>query len=323
MTEQIKSVAVIGGGYMGGGIAQSLALAGLHCSLADVSAEAARNSVARLIAEGEKYERVGLFPEGAHELLSKNLRAAVSIEDAVAGAGYVTEAVPEILELKLSTIRRISEAAGPSTIIGSNTSAIPIGTLAEAAHEPSNFLGVHWMNPSYFVPSVEIIPTAETSLETVATVDELLAMAGKVATRVSDSAGFVANRLQFALFKEAAAMVENGLATPEEIDEVVSNAFGFRLAVFGPFAIADIAGLDVYEGSFRSVEKAFGERFATPGLLKSKVAAGNLGLKSGSGFLSMDPGAAEEIANYRDRAYFELNALKKRLGPPPFTMREA
>lgn len=319
MTIEIKNVAVVGGGYMGGGIAQALVLAGFPCALADVDADAARNSVNRLVAEAKTYESSGLFPEGAHDLLSRNLRAAESIEEAAAGADYVTEAVPEILALKQETIRRISAAAQPHTIIGSNTSAIPIRTLAESAAHPESFLGVHWMNPSYFVPSVEVIPTDRTSSDAVAAVEDLLARAKKVATRVSDSAGFVANRLQFALFKEAVAMVDEGLATPEEVDEVVSNSFGFRLAVFGPFAIADIAGLDVYEGAFRSMEARYGERLAAPELLKKKVAEGKLGLKTGGGFLDLDRTSAEEIAHYRDRAYFELNELKQRLGQAPLT----
>lgn len=319
MPKEIKNVAVVGGGYMGGGIAQALVLAGLPCVLADVDADAARNSVNRLVAEAKKYESSGLFPEGAHELLSRNLRAAESIEEAVAGADYVTEAVPEILALKQDTIRRITAAAQSHTIIGSNTSAIPIRTLAESATHPENFLGVHWMNPSFFVPSVEVIPTEQTSPDAVAAVEELLAKAKKVATRVSDSAGFVANRLQFALFKEAVAMVDEGLVTPAEVDEVVSNSFGFRLPVFGPFAIADIAGLDVYEGAFSSMEAAYGERLAAPELLKKMVAEGKLGLKTGGGFLPLDRSTAEEIANYRDRAYFELSELKKRLGPAPYT----
>lgn len=317
MLKDIERVAVIGGGYMGGGIAQTFALAGVPCAVADVDDETARRAVRRLVSEGEEYEAQGLFPPGSHELLQRNLTPASSIEDAVAEADYVTEAVPERLDLKLSTIGRIGDAVRPGTVIGSNTSAIPIGTLADAVTDKAAFLGVHWMNPSYFVPSVEVIATPQTSEEAVAAVEALLHRSGKVSTRVADSAGFVANRLQFALYREAVMMVDEGLATPEEIDEVVSNSFGFRLAVFGPFAIADIAGLDVYEGSFRSMETAFGDRMAAPALLREKVAQGRLGLKTGGGFLDIDPAAAEAIARYRDRAYHELSALKQRLGPAP------
>lgn len=317
MDEDITRVAVIGGGYMGGGIAQTFALADLPCFVADIDHETARAAVKRLVTEGEDYEKRGLFPVGSHELLRRNLTPARSVEEAVANVGYVTEAVPERIDLKLPTIRRIGSAVRPGTMIGSNTSAIPIGTLAEALDDRSTFLGVHWMNPAYFVPSVEVIPNPETSGDSLATVEALLRRLGKVPTRVADSAGFVANRLQFALFREAATMVEEGLATPQEIDEVVSNSFGFRLAIFGPFAIADVAGLDVYEASFRSVEAAFGERMSPPTLLKEKVAEGGLGLKAGGGFLALESTATEGVAHYRDRAYHELNALKERLGPAP------
>lgn len=316
-TQTIETIAVVGGGYMGGGIAQTFALAGLKCTVADIDQETAERTVVRLIEEGERYEANGLFPAGAASLLAAQLSPAASIEDAVAQVDYVAEAVPERLDLKIAIVKRISAAATPTTIIGSNTSAIPIGTLAQASAHPSQFLGVHWMNPSYFVPSVEVIPAATTGDETVLAVEALLQRIGKVPTRVTDSTGFVANRLQFALFKEAVSIVEEGLATPEEIDEVVSNSFGFRLAIFGPFAISDIAGLDVYENSFRSMEKAFGDRMSTPNLLRQKVEQGQLGLKSGAGFLDIDPASAGDLASYRDRAYFELSALKKRLGPAP------
>lgn len=302
---------------MGGGMAQSLALSGIRCSIADIDGETARKSVGRLVEEGRRYEGEGLFPIGAGDVLERNLHAAESLADAAADVDYVAEVVPERLELKQSVIGRISAAAKPGTIIASNTSAIPISTLAESSAEPKNFLGVHWMNPSYFVPSVEIIPTRDTSTGVVEAVQEMLGRAGKIPTRVTDSAGFIANRLQFALYKEAVRMVEEGLADPTQIDEVVSNSFGFRLAVFGPFAIADIAGLDVYEGAFRSMESAYGERFAAPALLREKVAAGHLGMKSGQGFLAMDPARAEELAKYRDRAYAELGALKQRVGNAP------
>jgi 3-hydroxybutyryl-CoA dehydrogenase len=317
MSAKINTAAIIGGGYMGGGMAQSLALSGVSCIVADVDTATARTAVARLVDEGRRYEDEGLFPSGAGDVLARNLHVADSLAGAVADVDYVAEVVPERLELKQSIIGQISAAAKPGTIIGSNTSAIPITTLAESSAEPENFLGVHWMNPSYFVPSVEIIPTASTSEGAVEAVQDLLGRAGKVATRVADSAGFVANRLQFALYQEAVRMVEEGLADPAQIDEVVSNSFGFRLAVFGPFAIADIAGLDVYEGAFRSMEAAYGERFAAPELLREKVASGELGMKSGQGFLPMDPAAAQDLARYRDRAYAELGALKERLGRAP------
>jgi 3-hydroxybutyryl-CoA dehydrogenase len=173
------------------------------------------------------------------------------------------------------------------------------------------------MNPAPFIPAVELIATADTSTATLNEVEQLIRAAGKVPARVADSPGFIANRLQFALFKEAVRMVEEGLATPSEVDTVVSNAFGFRLALFGPFAIADMAGLDVYEASYRSLEATFGERLAAPRMLSELVDQGKIGLKSGGGFLDIGADNATALVDYRNHAYAALSALRAELGVAP------
>ncbi|WP_449373096.1 3-hydroxyacyl-CoA dehydrogenase family protein [Arthrobacter psychrolactophilus] len=127
----------------------------------------------------------------------------------------------------------------------------------------------------------------------------------------------MANRLQFALYKEACQIVEEGVATAEQIDAVVSNSFGFRLALFGPFAIGDMAGLDVYASSFRTLERAYGERFSAPNALISSVKNGNLGLKSGHGFLDIDTVDQSALLAYRDNAYARLSQLRAELGRAP------
>lgn len=302
---------------MGGGIAQVLAMRGYAVALADVDAPTAKESRDRLIAEAARYESEGLFPSDAAAAIERNLSAAASIEDAVAEADYITEAVPEILDVKLETLRRVSKAARPDAIIGSNTSAIPIEELAKEVHEPSRFLGVHWMNPAPFIPGVELIASTHTLPGTVDAAETLIRSLGKITARVADTPGFVANRLQFALYKEALAIVEEGTATPEQVDAVVSNTFGFRLALFGPFAIGDMAGLDVYQGAYRTLEQAFGERFAVPALLATLVEQGRLGIKSGRGLLDIDATDTPALVAYRNKAYATLSALRAELGPAP------
>ncbi|WP_202619137.1 3-hydroxyacyl-CoA dehydrogenase family protein [Ornithinimicrobium cavernae] len=305
-------VAVIGTGYMGGGIAQTFALAGHPVAVADATLEQAERAVRRLVAEGEAHEGSGLFPEGAHEALRERLTPA-TVEDAASRAAYITEAVPEQVALKHDVLGAVSAAASPDAIIASNTSAIPIGELAATVTGPERFLGVHWMNPSYFVPSVEIIPTERTDPQVATGVVDLIRAIGKVPTIVSDSPGFVANRLQFALYKECTRMVEEGIATPDQIDEVVRNSFGFRLPFFGPFAISDIAGLDVYAGSMATMERAYGERLAVPAVLAEHVASGRLGMKSGQGFYRHGPEDAERVRDYRDTAYARLVQVRAEL----------
>jgi 3-hydroxybutyryl-CoA dehydrogenase len=302
---------------MGGGIAQTLARAGCDVVLADVDAETSSAAVERLIAQAELFEKNGLFEVGAAERIRSHFSPASTIEAGVADADYITEAVPEIRHIKLDVLSRVSAVARPDAIIGSNTSAIPIGELANSVTRPERFLGVHWMNPAPFIPSVELIPTLHTDPTVLGPIEELLRKARKVPTTVSDSPGFVANRLQFALFKEAVTMVEEGLATPEQIDLVVANAFGFRLALFGPFAIADMAGLDVYNSSYRSLEAEYGSRLAAPDRLAALVAAGHLGVKSGGGFLDIDPDDLPALLEYRDNAYARLAQLRTDLGVAP------
>ena len=315
--DTISNTAVVGSGYMGGGIAQVLALHGHQVLLGDVDGETAERARARLVEQAGQFEAQGLMRAGAADTIGKNLAAAGSIEEAVAQADYIAEAVPEDPDLKAAILGRISGAAPAGAVIGTNTSAIPIGQLANSVSSPERFLGVHWMNPAPFIPGVELIPGPDTAPAVLDLAEALVRGLGKTPARVADTPGFVANRLQFALYKEAVRIVEEGVAPPSQIDAVVSNTFGFRLALFGPFAIGDMAGLDVYESSFRTLEKAYGERFAAPDALAAAVAEGNLGLKSGRGFLDIDQQDKAALLAYRDAAYGRLSQLRAELGEAP------
>jgi 3-hydroxybutyryl-CoA dehydrogenase len=306
-----RSIAIVGSGYMGGGIAQVLALAGARVRIADISEEIAVANHARLIAEAERFVADGLFPADAVERIRAAVTPAASIEEAVADADFIEEAVPEKLEIKHATLRRISAAARPDAVIGSNTSTILIGSLAEAVTNPERFLGVHFSNPAPFIPGVELIPHAGTDESAIAMAEEIVAATGKETARVTDSTGFVLNRLQYALFHEATQIVEEGIATPEDIDTIVRTTFGFRLPVFGPFAIADMAGLDVYAFCYASLQTRWPERFATPG------GAPAYGTKTGSGYLDVPAERTEALVAYRNRAYVAIKQLMDELGPAP------
>lgn len=311
------TVAVVGSGYMGGGIAQVLALAGATVKIADISEEIATNNYERLLAEARQFVADGLFPDDAVARLEAHLSPAASIEEAVADADFIEEAVPEKIEIKHETLRRISAAARPDAVIGSNTSTILIASLAEAVTNPERFLGVHFSNPAPFIPGVELIPHAGTDEAVIPLVEELVASTGKETARVKDATGFVLNRLQYALFHEATQIVEEGIATPEDIDTIVRTTFGFRLPVFGPFAIADMAGLDVYAFCYASLQTRWPERFATPESLKELVEAGKFGTKSGAGYLDVPAERTPELVAYRNKAYVAIKKLMDELGPAP------
>lgn len=318
MIDRIRTIAVVGAGYMGGGIAQSLADAGFPVVIADVSADAARAARERLLVETAEFERDGLFRAGAAERVGRNLSVADTIEDAVRDVDFIEEAVFEVPAVKHEVLARISAAARPDAIIGTNTSTIPVHVLDVAVERPERFLTVHWSNPAPFVPGVELVAGRHTDPAAVPVVKAMLTAADRSSAQVADTPGFVLNRLQYALLKEAMSIVEEGVATREDVDTIVRSTFGFRLGFFGPFAIADMAGLDVYENCFRTFEEAYGERFATPRLLSDAVAAGRHGVKNGKG-LTGDFTAQQQVdlVEYRSRAYSRFAALLHELGPSP------
>ena len=311
------TIAVVGSGYMGGGIAQVLALSGATVRIADISEEVARKNYERLLEEARQFVADGLFPDDAVERLERHLSPAASIEEAVADADFIEEAVPEKLEIKHETLRRISAAARPDAIIGSNTSTILIASLAEAVERPERFLGVHFSNPAPFIPGVELIPHPGTDESVLPFVERIVAATGKESARVKDATGFVLNRLQYALFHEATQIVEEGIASPEDIDTIVRTTFGFRLPFFGPFAIADMAGLDVYSFCYASLQTRWPERFATPESLRGLVDAGKFGTKTGAGYLDVPAERTPELLAYRNRAYAAMKQLIDELGPAP------
>jgi 3-hydroxybutyryl-CoA dehydrogenase len=304
---------------MGGGIAQVLARAGVPVVLADASAEQSQQNLDRLIHEAAKFEHEGLFEPGSANRIRTNMSAADSIETAVREVDYIAEAVPEVPIVKAEVYHRIDKMKRPDAIVGSNTSTIRISSMSAPFADSSKFLGVHFSNPAPFIPGVEIIAHTETSPAVVDSVCEFIQSIGKESAIIKDSPGFVLNRIQFAMFKEAAAIVEEGVAAPEEVDTIVSSTFGFRTPFFGPFAIADMAGLDVYKFSFEELNAQFGDRMAPPKMLANLVAAGKLGTKSGGGFTDIEPERTDELIAYRNRAYVKLSELLDEIGPAPTT----
>lgn len=319
LTDQPLKIAIVGSGYMGGGIAQVLALAGHQVIISDVSAEIAEQNRQRLLDESDAFVADELFEPGSTKIIDEHLTAAVSIEEAVAEADFIEEAVPERIELKREILARIAAAAPSDAVIASNTSTIQIGAMAEAVPQPDRFLGVHFSNPSPFIPGVEIIPHEGTSEDVIERAEAVVRSTGKQTARVKDVTGFVLNRLQYALFHEATQLLDEGVATPEDIDTIVRTTFGFRLPFFGPFAIADMAGLDVYAFCYASLQQGFPERFATPKVLQDLVDQGKLGTKSGAGFLNVPADATPELVAYRNKAYVKMQKLLDELGPAPLS----
>jgi 3-hydroxybutyryl-CoA dehydrogenase len=232
--------------------------------------------------------------------------AATTIAEAVTGCDLVIEVVPEDETLKAVVLREISAAALPGCIIATNTSSFSIDVLGVHCKGAERFLGVHFFNPADVIPGVEVIPGTGTDPGVVDRVLALLTDAGKRPAVVRSSPGFIANRLQMALFLECLRCVDEDLVSPDDLDTVVSTTFGFRLPAMGPFAVADMAGLDVYVSILTTLRDAFGDRFQVPAALSELTSAGHYGTKTGQGFFTYGSEDVVALVQRRDAAYARL-----------------
>lgn len=270
-------VAVLGGGLMGAGIAQVFAAAGHAVTLFEPDADV-RASVRNRISEG-------LGAIGEDESAADRVEAVGELDKAVSAARFVTEAVPERLELKRSIFAELERYAPADAILASNSSVIPITRIAEGLATAWRMIGTHWWNPAPLIPLVEVIQGAETTSETVDRTMQLLDGIGKVPAHVKkDVPGFVANRLQHALWREAIAMVAEGICDAHTVDACVKNSFGLRLPVLGPLENADLVGLDLTRDIHRTIIPELNRDDAPNPILDQFIDQGKLGFKTGEGF---------------------------------------
>lgn len=299
---------IVGAGRMGVGIAENFLIGGLTVRFTDASPAMTHAAAERLVERMRGHAAAGLIDD-EDAARAATAVAEDSISAAVADADLIIEAVTEDIDVKRDVLGTIDANAPAGAIISSNTSSLGINELARFVNRPKQFLGMHWFNPPEWTPGVEVIPTEQTDPSVVEQVFELLTAIGKRPSIVAATTGFVANRLQMALFCEAARCVEEGLASPRQIDEVVRSCFGFRLPYFGPFQIADMAGLDVYEAVLRQHQQAFGERFEVPARVEQLVSEGRRGTASGGGFYDYGQAASDGLLVERDRRYAALSQL--------------
>jgi 3-hydroxybutyryl-CoA dehydrogenase len=277
-------IGVLGAGLMGHGIAQVFALAGHSVSIYDPVAASLDQVRARIAAN--------LRDLGDDEAASERVQPCADLAAAVRDADFVVEAAPEDLEVKRKLFGEVEGHVRPDTILASNTSVIPITAIMQDLRERARALGTHWWNPPYLVPLVEVIGTQWTSPAAIDATMALHAAAGKKPAHVKkDVAGFIGNRLQHALWREAIALVEQGICDAETVDTVIKAAFGRRLAVLGPLENADLVGTDLTLAIHKTVLPAIDSRPAPSPYLERLVADGKLGFKSGEGFRKWTPEA--------------------------------
>jgi 3-hydroxybutyryl-CoA dehydrogenase len=279
----IRQISVLGSGTMGRGIAYLSAVAGYDTVLHDVETsalDAAKANVESLLRKG--VEKNKLTESAANEALER-LQAVPELEPAVNGADLIIEAVPENLELKVELFSQADLFCGPETIIASNTSSISITKLAGHVERRDRFVGMHFFNPPHVMKLIEIVRGERTEDATVEQVREVAEKMGKTAIVVRDSPGFATSRLGVAIGLEAIRMLEEGVASAEDIDRAMELGYNHPM---GPLRLTDLVGLDVRLGIAEYLSSTLGPRFEPPQLLRDLVAQGKLGQKTGQGFYS-------------------------------------
>ena len=308
----IRRVAVIGAGLMGHGIALEFAVAGHRVAITDASAASLERGLANMGSGARTLAQLGLAPRAACDSALERVTACAALHEAVAGADLVIEAVSEDLPLKQCIFAELDAICGAGVVLASNTSTFMPSALAAGTRRPRRILVAHYFNPPHLLPVVELVPHADTDPAVMARMRDLYQALGKrpVVLR-REIAGFIANRLQHALLREAVALVEAGVASAQEVDAAVSGSFGRRLAVAGPFEVSDLAGLDVIAAIARELWPELAAGTTVAELLARPAAAGHYGAKSGRGFGDWPPAKVDAAKRRIATALAAIAALPR------------
>jgi 3-hydroxyacyl-CoA dehydrogenase len=301
----VRRAAVIGTGTMGPGMGAVLARAGIETTLYDVSTEALERARAASDLAAAVLDRLDAVKEDGG-----SLRFETEFEAALDGSDLVLEAVPEKLELKQEVFPQFEEVVAPEAVLASNTSGIPITKIASVCRHPERVVGLHWSNPPHLIPMIEVIPGEQTSQETVEAASELVRRIGYHPVVEKEVAGFVENRILYAILRECLDLVDRGIIDPEGLDLNVRWGIGYKLAVIGPMELLDMAGLDIYNavGSYLNPDlSTSGDVSST---IRDLIDKGRLGMKTGGGIYDYTP---EQIDELRAKRAAKLVAVRKAL----------
>ena len=307
--DDVRRVTVVGAGLMGHGIAVQLALRGVDVRLNDVSDESLERAIQNAGVVLETLHGLGLASEDDVRDVPGRIKTDVSLQRSVEDADLVIEAVFEDLVLKQSVFAELDRFCPPRTVLASNTSSFMASQLAPSTARPDKVVVANWWNPPYLLPLVEVVKGPETSDESISVLAGFLERIGKRPVVLQkESLGFIGNRMQFALLREAIAIVEQGIASPEDVDAVVKTSFGRRLAVAGPFEVFDLAGWDTVRAIIETLFPVMDSSTKVPNTIENMVQRGDLGLKSGKGFY---PWTDEAAASLRGRVSEALATIER------------
>ena len=313
-TEDIKNIGILGAGLMGHGIAQVFALKGYKVKLFDNDSKVLQSVPERIRNNLQTLLEMGLVESRELEDCLNHIQICHTLPEMCDRVELAIEAVSENLDLKRAVFSDLERLTPPETILCSNTSGISISLISEKLQPKERVVGTHFWNPPHIVPCVEVIRSQFTSDEVFHTVVELMKRVGKEPVRVlKDVPGFLGNRLQHALWREAISLVEKGIADPEDIDRVVKYGFGLRLPFLGPLETADLAGLDLTYDIHQYLFSDLENRSTPSPLLKTLVDQKRIGVKAKKGFYHWTDESIKQIIQQRDMALLKITEVIKGL----------
>lgn len=308
-----KKIAIIGSGVMGSGIAQSFAIHGYSVRINDIKEEYLSRAKTIISDNLSLQAGEGALTEQEKQQAESLMTFTTELSEAVHDADFIIEAIPEVIELKWQLYQKLSESAKPEAIIASNTSTFPISRLAEKTSLAERMMITHFFNPAHLVPLVEIVKHEQTKPEIVDATLELIRTIGKSPVLLKKEInGFIANRLQTALVREAFYLLKEGIASAEDIDTAVTAGPGFRWAFTGPIEIADFGGLDTWERVIDNVAPDLDKSTEAPSIIRDRVKENKLGTKTGEGIFNYEKTSVSQKLNERDRHFIQLGKIKNR-----------
>ncbi len=295
----IKNISIIGAGMMGHGIAQHFASKDYNIILLDLDEEPLKKAIGNIRSNLEIMAKHEIIDSNQIDKILSKIKTTTDWKKATSDAQLIIEAVYENLELKQDIFKKLDSLCPIETILATNTSVISITEIASKSKNRGRIIGTHFWYPPYLIPLVEVVKGKDTSEETMEFTYQFMKKAGKHPIKcLKDVPGFVANRLQHALWREAISIVERGIADPQTVDEAIKNSIGIRLAVLGPIENADMVGLDLTLAIHNTVLKDLEASPDPSPLLKEKVKKGELGFKTGKGLY--DRWTEEDIVKIRE-----------------------
>lgn len=307
------SIAVVGAGTMGAGIALSFTLGGSAATMVARRRTTLDAAWRRIEESVSLLTEAGRVREADREAILGRIAGTTDLDGADLSADLVVESIAEDLAAKRQLYRAIGHRLGPSTILGTCTSSLPLAELAASSGRPEQFIGYHWFNPPELIALVEIVPAARTAEAVTDRVEAYSLAIGKQPVRVAaDVPGFIANRLQYALIREAYHLVATGVCTPADVDRVVTAALGPRWAAIGPFLSMDLAGLDVHRAVAEQLFPRLSADTGVPPMLAALSASGTLGVKSGRGLLGgYDEQQVRAVVELQARVLLTLDGMRQ------------